>query len=427
MSALDVTTSRERSDTLLAMPVTTPWTRFERSSLVLAGTSTALWTGLDGSTLWRTVRVAAVALVTYGVVKLAGSSRRRVRGLNLLYLGVPATVMGAAIAPPHFAKEGASLEATVAAVALVAGLALIVTGTMHLVGSAKRGRRILTGAAVVTVVLLAAYITIPSVAAVNVPSTDHARTPLDVGLDAEHVSFATADGVTLHAWYVPSANGAAVIVRHGSGTTSSSTLDHAAVLASHGFGVLLVDARGHGLSGGRAMDFGWYGDLDTRAAADFLVQRTDVQADAIGGLGLSMGGEELVGAAAADDRLRAVVAEGVTGRTSADHRWFSEAYGVRGSVQEGIERIQSSFTDLLTEADKPVSLWTAAKAGPPTLLIAAGTVQDEGEVAARLADVRPSTIATWTVPGASHTDALDVDPAGWEARVVGFFEDHLLR
>jgi pimeloyl-ACP methyl ester carboxylesterase len=32
------------------------------------------------------------------------------------------------------------------------------------------------------------------------------------------------------------------------------------VLAEHGYGVLLFDARGHGLSEGTAMDFGWYGD-----------------------------------------------------------------------------------------------------------------------------------------------------------------------
>jgi uncharacterized protein len=45
------------------------------------------------------------------------------------------------------------------------------------------------------------------------------------------------------------------------------------VLARHGYGVLLFDARGHGRSEGRAMDFGWFGDLDVSAAVSFLVAR----------------------------------------------------------------------------------------------------------------------------------------------------------
>jgi hypothetical protein len=33
----------------------------------------------------------------------------------------------------------------------------------------------------------------------------------------------------------------------------------AAVLARHSYGTLLLDTRGHGLSGGHVMDFGWWG------------------------------------------------------------------------------------------------------------------------------------------------------------------------
>ena len=57
---------------------------------------------------------------------------------------------------------------------------------------------------------------------------------------------------------------------HGSGSTRSAVLDQAAVLAEGGYGVLLFDARGHGESGGRAMDFGWYGDADIAGALDYL-------------------------------------------------------------------------------------------------------------------------------------------------------------
>ena len=72
--------------------------------------------------------------------------------------------------------------------------------------------------------------------------------------------------MALSGWYVPSRNGAAVVLLHGAGSTRSAVLPHAVVLADDGFGVLLYDARGHGRSQGRAMDFGWYGDLGVAAA-----------------------------------------------------------------------------------------------------------------------------------------------------------------
>ena len=52
-----------------------------------------------------------------------------------------------------------------------------------------------------------------------------------------------------------------------------------------GSGVLMIDARGHGDSGGRVMDFGWHGDADIAAATGYLADRPDVDraADRRGG------------------------------------------------------------------------------------------------------------------------------------------------
>ena len=51
-----------------------------------------------------------------------------------------------------------------------------------------------------------------------------------------------------------------------------------------------------------------------------------------------MGGEEAIGASASNDLIRAVVAEGATARTAADKGWLSDEYGLRGVLQEQIER-----------------------------------------------------------------------------------------
>src|SRR3546814_12493373 len=88
------------------------------------------------------------------------------------------------------------------------------------------------------------------------------------------------------------------------------------------------------------MEFGWYGEQDIRAAVDLLTARDDVDPDRIGVVGLSMGGEEAIGAAGDDARIRAVVAEGATGRTAEDKAWLAEEYGVAGVIQ--------GFLDALT-------------------------------------------------------------------------------
>ena len=267
-----------------------------------------------------------------------------------------------------------------------------------------------------------------AVAATNVPRTAvGSTTPADLGLTYDAVTFRTADGVDLAGWYVPSANGAAVVLLHGAGSTRAATLDHAAVLARNGYGVVLFDARGHGESGGRAMDFGWYGDEDVAAAVAFLQQRPDVDPQRIGAVGLSMGGEEVIGAAAAVPAIRAVVAEGATGRVAADKVWMSDVYGGRGWIQERIESITYGLTDLLTAADPPIALHDAvAVAAPrPVLLIAAGNVADEGDAARFIRSASPATVEIWDVPESGHTDGLATHPDEWEHRVVGFLAEHL--
>src|SRR5690606_12956850 len=101
---------------------------------------------------------------------------------------------------------------------------------------------------------------------------------------------------------------------HGAGTARVSTLANAEVLHGCGYGVLMVDARGRGDSGGLPMELGWFGEQDVRAGVDALAQRYE----RIGLVGLSMGGEQALTAAAHDERVRVAVAAGVGVRTAAD-------------------------------------------------------------------------------------------------------------
>jgi dienelactone hydrolase len=93
---------------------------------------------------------------------------------------------------------------------------------------------------------------------------------------------------------VPSLNGAAVIAFPG----RSSPVEHVRMLARHGYGVLMLDMRGQGESEGDPNAFGWGSDKDLDAAIALVESRPDVEGGRIGGLGLSVGGELMIEAAA---------------------------------------------------------------------------------------------------------------------------------
>ena len=351
--------------------------------------------------------------------------------LLLLATGLVLLAVGVGLGPRHHVAEGLGPTA-------IAGFLLLTVG---LVASGWAAFRILAAtrrrwwALVVPLLLLATYLVVwtlgQAVAASYAPRPALGElTPADLGLAYRDVTFPSSDGEDLAGWYIPTRNGAAVAVMHGAGSTRSGVLDQAAVLAEHGYGVLLFDARGHGASAGRAMDFGWYGESDASGAIDFLTQQGDVSAARIGLLGMSMGGEEAIGAAGVDERVAAVVAEGATNRVAAD-RAYLDVYGARGEVQQRIDGVTYWLTGLLSAAPEPAPLRESvsrATARPdPTsfLLITAEEMPDEAHAADHIQGSRAADVQTWTVPGAGHTQGLETAPAEWEQGVIAFFADAL--
>lgn len=406
-----------------------PGIRWARVSAALAGVGMFVLVVHDGSPGWQVGRALVVVALT-GAALAATAHRHAVVGVGLLTVASGALLLpiGLAVAGPHLAKGGPPLITAAGVLVASGGLVLLVGGAATLVRRTPRWGRALVVLAVAALVLLAASVLVPAVAATNVPPTDlGADTPVDVGIDGHReVTFAASDGVHLSGWYVPSTNGAAVALLHGAGSTRSGALSHAAVLAEHGYGVLVYDARGHGRSEGRAMDLGWTGDGDVSGALSFLAHQPEVDPARLGVVGLSMGGEVAVGASARDGRIAAVVAEGATARSARDKAWLSEVHGWRGRLQEGIEGLQTTATDLLTAAHPPVSLREAvATSARPTLLIAAGTVDDEVDAARHIQGGAPGTVETWTISDAGHTGRLSTVPDEWEERVIGFLDAHL--
>ena len=350
----------------------------------------------------------------------------------LVAFGLLALAAGVGLGPRHYAEEGLTPVAVTGLVLLVVGVGLAAWGTFGVLARTRRRWWVL----VLPLVLVATYLSLwtlgQAVAASYPPRPELAdRTPADVGLTFREVTFPSSDGVELAGWYVPGSNGAALVLMHGAGSTRSTELDHATVLAGHGYAVLLFDARGHGESEGTGMDFGWYGEADATGAVDFIVEQPDIDPERIGLVGTSMGGEEAIGVSGVDDRVAAVVAEGATNRIAADKGYLEEAYGARGQVQQGIDALTYWFTDLLTEAPRPRSLRdsvaTATGRAHPTafLVIAAGERPDEGLVADDLKERGNGLVQTWTVRGAGHTQAMKTAPDEWESRVLAFLDDSM--
>jgi len=395
-------------------------------AVVAAGGAMAVFVGHSGTPAWQLIRALGVVGITSLLYRALGHADRRLASRISVAVGIMVLAVGFGFVP-YLVKNGARLVAAASVLAVAVGLVLVIIGTAGVLRSASWWRRVLRVGATVVATAVVLFVVSPSVMATNVPRPEISETPSSEGLDYQAVTLTTSDGVELAAWYLPSRNRAAIVLRHGAGSTRSNGLDHAAVLVRHGFGVLLVDARGHGESDGRAMDFGWYGDVDITAAVEWLTRRPEVDPTRIGLVGMSMGAEEAIGASATNGAIAAVVAEGATARVADDEAWLSDVYGIRGLVQEQLERGQDLMTGLLTTADRPASMHDAVATTRTTryLLIAAGNEPDEANAAEYIASAAPGRVDRWVIAGASHTSGLRTSPDEWDRRVLEFLNGAL--
>jgi pimeloyl-ACP methyl ester carboxylesterase len=398
-----------------------PW-RLVAAAVVHGAGLAAIGTAA-GDPLPRLARALAAAAVVALVLVALRTPVERWAGVALRWAALvvltATEVLTITMGLGHLTAVGLSLRGAGAAAATLAGLVLLAALVGDLWRHARRWQRALVLPVALCLAATVGYpVAIATHATTQPPSDLGDRTPGDLGLAFEAVSFPTDDGVLLSAWYLPSANGAAVVLLHGASSTRSAVLEHAAVLNRNDYGVLLVDARGHGQSEGDPMDLGWLGEADVDGAVDHLLTRAEIDPDRIGVVGMSMGGEEAIGAAGADPRITAVVAEGATNRTYADRdAWLPR--GAAGWVQRRMDQLAFALVDLVVPAAPPPSLRDAARAADPTpILLIAG----DGEAdAARSIQGATGNVEIWET-GTGHTRGLAELAEEWERRVVGFLD-----
>lgn len=135
------------------------------------------------------------------------------------------------------------------------------------------------------------------------------RTPTDLGIAHEDVTFLTNDGLTLSGWFIPPSNGRTLIACHGIFDNREQFLEQAVALSQEGYGFLLYDSRAHGKSSGTFCTYGQDEIKDVAAAVAYLETRPEVDIGQLGILGNSLGGITAIRAAARLPQLRVIVAE----------------------------------------------------------------------------------------------------------------------
>lgn len=256
--------------------------------------------------------------------------------------------------------------------------------------------------------------------------------PVDVRFQSRDPKIPNAK---LAGWWIPAvatsapAASPAVILIHGikSCRREPNVLVAAGMLHRNGYSVFLIDLRDHGDSQGDDGRFAGGSNeyLDALGAWDW-VRAQGVPAARIGMLGMSFGSITALVAAGQDTRVAAVWSDSAP-------TTMSLAIGLFLKDQTGLPDILVPGTllwarvvagDDLTRFN-PIDQLDAFRGRSVAFVHGANDKVLPASMATEMHDRAVAAGATtpeaWIVPGAGHTEAIYVDPAGYEQRLVAFF------
>ncbi len=235
------------------------------------------------------------------------------------------------------------------------------------------------------------------------------------------------DGVELRGWKIrpPSPNGDWVLLFHGVSDNRSGVLGQAEFLLRHGYGVVMMDARAHGKSGGNMATYGWKERYDTVAITDALYSAERVRH--LFALGVSMGASIALLSAAVEPRIEAVVAED----PFANLREVSYDYaGLDVSPLLGKTLLRPAVIITMHSVRKEggfdpqdVSPEKAVTERPFPILLICGTRDHRIPCrhSERIYNAARGPKELWIVDGAGHAAAFGHAHAEYERRVIALF------
>lgn len=254
------------------------------------------------------------------------------------------------------------------------------------------------------------------------------ETPADYNLPFEDVTVTNGDEQVLAGWFIPSQNGAVIIMQHGYKSTRSELLNEAEMMYRHGYGVLLTSIRAHDYSEGELITFGMYEVGDMEAWYQYLLTRDAFDHEKVGILGNSYGGMLAIQFAAQNENIKAVVANSAfsslndTVATSVKHFTglpefpFVPLIVFWAEQESGFKTEDIDAARIIAEiSPRPVFLMQ----GGADTVISAGSGQ-------RLYDAAGEPKELWFDPALGHVEFDSERAAEYEARVAAFFDQYLL-
>ena len=251
------------------------------------------------------------------------------------------------------------------------------------------------------------------------------RSPAELGLSFENITFQTQDGLILHGWWIPAAGSdRAVVVMHGHTGSMDGDLHRVPAWHAAGLNVCMFDFRAHGRSPGRVSTYGYLERLDAQAAARFAAREKGMRRVAL--IGFSLGGMTAMLAAPDCPEVNVVVEDG------APARLFS---GLKGwCVEHHLPRWSAPIVAWLAIAGASLRLRTnlfqyepvrwVGRIAPRPLMIIHG---DQDRYCPDFADLLKAAPAAevWRLPEIGHTEASQVYPEEYRERVLDFLRRNL--
>lgn len=270
--------------------------------------------------------------------------------------------------------------------------------------------------AALAILLLLAYLFLPVARAIIIAHP--ARSPIccaspsDDKLESQDVSFQTSNGLTVRGWYIPSQNGAAIIVAHGYLENRTSHFGPAVALAKAGYGVLLIDLLAHGASDGSTLS------LDGKeivAAAQSLKNEMGINARRIGALGFSLGGL---------DALQAVIADAPFPVSTLQDEPPPETMQDRLWLPFDAVQFQALAAQEVTPHASTIEMLN--KIAPRSVLLIAG-IQNRGEqrVIENYFSHALTNTPLWEIPEAGHIGGWSARPQEYSQHILAFFAAEL--
>ena len=286
-----------------------------------------------------------------------------------------------------------------------------------------------TAGAILAVVIIYAAISYRiALGVTKAERTELEDSPTDYGADFKDVEFTSRGGdILLDGWYIAGRDGAPVIVFvHGVGVTRTACgmTRIATELNIRGFGALMFDLRGHGLSGGRRLSGGLHERLDVLGACDYL-RSIGFAPEKIGVIGLSMGAAAVALAVAEEPDVRAVVLDSPYARASEMvvqetsiklhiPRWLAAIF------RPCAEYLASRLFGIDVQAMAPVEV--VRDLDYPLLIIhSADDDRIPLEHGKRVHEAAPVGSLLWEVSGSGHNEASTEHPSEYVDRVAEYF------